>query len=114
MANTRGRAEGIQEWRPIETAPKDGTDMLVMDNHAPGLPSGTADECWAGNTAVAAFWREEGEGLEDGEWVCYMDRIIDPGLHFKPTHWMPLPAPPRETQGHEGGQRGRGKHDEDR
>jgi hypothetical protein len=77
-------------WQPIETAPKDGTSVLLMDNDQPGLPGGVADRCWSGNTAVAAWW-----GAEGGEWVCYMDMIEDPISHFTPTHWQPLPDPPK-------------------
>lgn len=80
------------EWQPIETAPRDGSSFLVHKNTAPGLPSGRADKCWAGNSAVAAWWAEENGG--EGAWICYMSMVQDPELHFEPTHWMPLPEPP--------------------
>jgi hypothetical protein len=81
------------EWQSIDTAPKDERSMLVHNNAAPGLPTGRAEKCWGANTAVAAWWDDEGE---DGRWVCYMDAISDPLLHFTPTHWMPLPDPPAQ------------------
>jgi hypothetical protein len=83
----------VNEWQSIETAPKDGTCILVHNNIARGLPSGKADKCWAGNTDVAAWWTNENGG--NGEWICYMDAVLDPKLHFDPTHWMPLPEAPK-------------------
>lgn len=77
-------------WQPIKTAPKDSTSILVMNNDEPSSLGGLAETCWAGNTAVAAWW-----GGEDG-WVCFMDMVQDPMLHFEPTHWMPLPEPPKD------------------
>lgn len=56
------------EWQPIETAPKDGRDILVMD----------------GDWLTIGWWSGE-------EW-CRQD------LHLSlsnPTHWMPLPEPPK-------------------
>ena len=88
----------MTEWQPIETAPRDGTDILLMSNDAPGLPGGVADKCWAGNTAVAGWWGDERDG---GQWICYMSMVQDPELHFEPTHWMPLPAPPNGQAGKE-------------
>lgn len=86
----------MSEWQPIETAPMDGTSILVHNNNAPGCPGGVADECWAGNTDVAAWWADEKGG--NGEWICYMSAVLDPTLHFDPTHWMPLPSPPKPVQ----------------
>lgn len=63
----------MSEWRPIETAPKDGTTILVAGQ---------------GSTAWMAKWRP-------------MKRVPDRwesiglgALPFYPTHWMPLPDPP--------------------
>lgn len=80
-------------WKPIESAPKDGTSILVMDNIATGLTSGFADKCWSGNTSVAAWWQGENNG--EGAWVCYMSLPREPHCAFEPTHWRELPPPPR-------------------
>lgn len=66
-------------WRPIDSAPRDATDVLVTDGH---------------RVYVAGWWQEPDEPDEDGEWTCYMDAIEDPRCPIEPTHWMPLPAPP--------------------
>lgn len=79
------------KWQPIETAPRDATSILVMNNDCPGCEGGVADECWSGNTAVAEWWGDS----NSGEWICFMDAVLDPPLHFEPTHWMPLPDPPQ-------------------
>jgi hypothetical protein len=58
-------------WQPIETAPKDGTRVLVAD-----------EDVWM---AVARFW------------PCNMYWIEDAASGMKlndPTHWMQLPGPP--------------------
>jgi hypothetical protein len=54
-------------WRPIETAPKDGTKVLVMSD---GIEIVSWNEC------LETWW--------DGEWS------------HGPTHWMPLPEPPAD------------------
>jgi len=68
------------EWKPIETAPKDGTDILVCVTH-----NLSADE-W--ETMQWVDWQVPGM-----EWPVFTDRIDIP---FQPTHWMPLPAPPKQ------------------
>lgn len=65
-----------QGWQPIETAPKDGTPVLV---HAPG---------------GCTQWK-----LHTTLWICRWDgRWVEAGgeeyTTCEPTHWMPLPPPP--------------------
>lgn len=79
-------------WKTIESAPKDGTAVLVMLDVWPGTATGRADECNGHNTYVAAWWAGENGGR--GAWICYMDAIEDPRCPVEPTHWMPLPPPP--------------------
>lgn len=59
-------------WQPIETAPRDGTKILVY------IQSASLD--W--RIVARAFDEHDG-------WYS------DPGKHHvRPTHWMPLPDPP--------------------
>lgn len=71
-------AKPVEQWRPIETAPKDGTDVLV---HAAG-------------STYAVSWCEEAEGwvVDDNKHGPYRLR----GSY--PTHWMPLPSAPGAEQ----------------
>ncbi len=70
-------------WQPIETAPKDETWVILY--FAEGCP-------WQAeaNGMVFAFWSTG----EDPDW--YDSEAASNSLteHYKPTHWMPLPAPP--------------------
>ena len=86
---------GPVAWMPIETAPEDGTAVLVMRDIWPGTESGHAEKCNGHNTYVAAWWAGENAGR--GAWVCYMGSVCDPHCPIEPTHWMPLPKPPGET-----------------
>ena len=60
-------------WQPIETAPKDGRDLLVFEGS--GMCVANWDD-WKQRNGQTAGWR-------DGQ--CYP---------VNPTHWMPLPQPP--------------------
>jgi len=82
----------MNKWQPIETAPRDGTSILIHNNYAPGLENGVAHHCWAGNTLVASWWADD----DNGEWVVYIGLVEDPSVQFEPTHWMPLPDPPKD------------------
>lgn len=67
------------EWQPIETAPKDGTLILIY------AMSRNERECRFIDTA---FFTDEKtwDGLD--MWFC--------GTSSHPaTHWMPLPEPPK-------------------
>lgn len=77
--------EAAQQWQPIETAPKDGTRILLCKQAGYGI-------AWAG----LGYWfnREP----------CPHDPPCKPGAHLgwtdgldtysTPTHWMPLPDIP--------------------
>lgn len=72
----------MTSWQPIETAPKDGSDILVAID---------------GKCRVV-HWHDSAYPLHKRglhfPWVCqsgqnaYLDTV--------PTHWQPLPEPPTE------------------
>ena len=64
-------------WQPIETAPKDGTAILLAQKVAEGFGPGVAAGSW--QTHAKVWWGVCGSGLV---------------LHL-PTHWQPLPEPPQ-------------------
>ena len=72
------------EWQPIETAPKDGTEILLTDGafthcgrwydkNNPKYPWKFLDFTYR--------WKDELNGWQDNK--------------YGPTHWMPLPEPPK-------------------
>ena len=68
-----------QQWQTIDSAPKDGRCLvLVATDDGPCIERLDRDE--KGN------WLHEGEPT-----FCH-------SYYFKPTHWMPLPAAPKEQQ----------------
>jgi hypothetical protein len=73
-------------WQPIETAPKDGTPILVWNGSSFGFYTR------AGDMGVA-IWREQAlPGKDRWRW-CAQD-CCDGVTTYDPTHWMPLPGPP--------------------
>lgn len=68
-------------WQPIESAPK-GNCELVLLNTAAGM--------------IEGYFRY-------GDWQqdiceCTYDGAGGVVIGCKPTHWMPLPEPPNQTQ----------------
>jgi hypothetical protein len=67
------------QWQPIETAPKDGTWILI---YKPFNLCGFDDSEWfLGKYMVRWF---------DGYWCISQNQMLE-----YPTHWMPLPNPPQ-------------------
>jgi hypothetical protein len=62
-------------WRPIETAPRDGTAVLAFDSQFIDYGSGRICVAWF-----------EGASWQGFPWKAQ-------GAH--PTHWLPLPALPK-------------------
>jgi hypothetical protein len=77
--NLHPRSDGeIEGWQPIETAPKDGTYLLLASGE-----NVTTGRC-----------------IEDGRWF---ETNSDPTDYWdgelQPTHWRPLPDPPGALNG---------------
>jgi hypothetical protein len=63
-------------WQPIATAPADGRCLLAIETDH-GYTFGVLDR------------EKSGDWIHDGEpTYCH-------GYYFCPTHWMPLPEPPK-------------------
>lgn len=81
------------DWQPIETAPKDGTEIIGCAFHDYGGGYWSAHGPWT----VAWFnrkWRSSWDGCEVIEYQG------DFGIEYKepdltPTHWQPMPTLPR-------------------
>ena len=67
-------APSVEDWQPIATAPKEETIVVGL------LSSGEVVRMWWSNDPPFTGWLEVKNACE-----C------------EPTHWMPLPAPSRET-----------------
>lgn len=79
----------MSEWQPIETAPKDGTWVLLYFDgwDRPDVYEGQPT-IYAGQWSTENHWRESGDWYVD--WHDLTQYHIGP-----PTHWMPLPDPPK-------------------
>lgn len=78
------------EWRPIETAPKDGTWFLIV-NATDGCES---MECGRYDPMMMERFVGAGDGLYRKEMQSVMDWRGFNNIH-RATHWLPLPQPPR-------------------
>lgn len=67
-----------EQWRPIETAPKDGTPILLWN----------------------PTWYQDKGGMCVGLWSTVSPAgwyAVEHAMHIDPTHWRPLPPPPKEA-----------------
>jgi len=75
----------VSDWQPIETAPKNGTLILL----------GAANGVWVGKyipVYVSGF-------VPDNPWSSMLlnhDHMAE--RYTRPTNWMPLPEPPTKEQ----------------
>lgn len=74
-------------WQPIETAPTDGTPVLLYYPSGAIEPRGKED----GTDPILAVMSCERPGLWEGYYSG-----IGPSWDA-PTHWMPLPQPPESV-----------------
>lgn len=70
------------EWQPIETAPRNGTEVLLA------LKESTHSILnWNSRRIFIGYFQAQGnDWIIDGRWAT---------AHLTPSHWMPLPAAPK-------------------
>lgn len=73
----------MHDWRPIETAPTDGTNILIAE-----ADRGSCGEAYYDYNADRQRWYWANTGAGD---------YPDPREPF-PTHWMPMPHPPSDRE----------------
>jgi hypothetical protein len=67
-------------WQPIETAPKDGVEILAIDTSGMGEP-----------VYILCKWKNSDR--------CWVDSFGDDSLvecGYEPLYWATLPTPPKE------------------
>jgi hypothetical protein len=80
------RLKRVTEWQPIETAPKDGTEVIVSD----GRDVFTARYRLSNCANDEPFFAVSGDGDFFNRGT---DWNFEPDYRW-PTHWMPLPDAP--------------------
>ena len=75
----------MSDWQTIESAPKDGAAVLVYTN---------------GGQVTEAYWSSDNQSWilrfydEDNRFLRAKGGMEI--FHISPTHWMPLPPPPKK------------------
>jgi len=90
----------MSDWQPIETAPLNDEPVLL---YCPGVKSWNRKDGMP--DIVVGVW-EWGWAGRDGRWYSDIGDVDQgyesTGAYFvheelSPTHWMPLPEPPKDT-----------------
>lgn len=66
------------EWLPIDSAPRDGSDILTFD-------------AVLGQYEISGYWVNPPRYWDGRHWG-------DGEYYHQPTHWLPLPPPPKESE----------------
>lgn len=87
----------MSEWQTIESAPKDGTAVLLLLTSRPDrnyTVQGICDE-YAVGFWIYGHWKSievEDCGSMGGELTGWMSDYVS--IDLEPSHWMSLPEPP--------------------
>jgi len=77
--------EAEREWQPIETAPKDGTQIILAELDGGGEVKHIDVGCW---DLIDEGWESDIRPYHG--WTSNSWPFNDEG----PNHWIPLPSPP--------------------
>lgn len=82
-----------QQWRTIDSAPKDGFYLICKDVKESAYGVRDALNMYECTVAVASMLPDGGFWVHMDEDDCLLDYLDGPA-----THWMPLPQPPEDTK----------------
>jgi len=93
---TRLRAElAARDWQPIETAPKDGTRIIICSNgmvfEGKVWKFYETEKNWIGEV----IWWDSGWYMDQVEGWMVANCDEEYGVLLEASHWMPLPPPPQ-------------------
>ena len=101
----------MSDWQPIETAPKDGTVIILSTDYTRAGHDRVRCGYWLFARSHRWIMKDENTQVRDGwtdnsRWQLFISE--DSGSmeysdvdeqtfvrDFDPTHWMPLPSPPQ-------------------
>jgi len=83
-------ARVASEWQPMETAPRNGREIILAVELRAGVPG----------CMLVGHFMQGGHCIEDHPpidrgWYFWNGRLFDKAT--KPIAWMPLPEPPQEV-----------------
>lgn len=81
----------MMKWQPIETAPKDETEIFV------GFYIGGVWIVRCARYVCAKDWAENEPDVTDG-WWSYRNSVTQEQLDgiYEPKYWCPMPDPPED------------------
>jgi len=80
------KAQSLDGWHPIETAPKDRTSILVFEKDC---------EPYVAHWSIfGCCWIPSTEQIAINGNATFKYHSVDKNI----THWMPLPQPPKDQQ----------------
>jgi len=91
-AYERGQRDAMQQWQPIETAPKDGTKIDIW---IAGERRTDVRWMWSEDKPHREWWCVE---EPDGDWGRMEWCNLGQTYSVAPTHWMPRPKSPKESE----------------
>ena len=105
QAYAEARVREAQQWQPIETAPKDGAEILLFRDadvyDGKPVPPRVTSGAWTEWTDTASEYHSTtgeylGQSVQDSgaEWLSWDGGFSE---EMPPTHWMPLPSPPTDA-----------------
>lgn len=89
------RVREVQQWQPIDTAPKEGRTLLLGYHNSHGNWR-TVRGQWMSEAYIAEHW-EDPDDIQPGWFETSVEADDIPNCwRIEPSHWMPLPAPPQQ------------------